>query len=187
MKSAWGVLSRILLVLMVLSIASCDDDDDDQQADATQASDQTDDAEETDNTPDDTALAFSEVLLLHFLDQEETVVIRNQQEWQDYLNRSQQYLASPNIDPNDPQCDFNTHMLIAHSFQPHDGCPWNFTGVKEVTVLDETIIVHGNIDSRYIPQPIGPINDCQVVNVHSGFGVCVEQSDMPVDVTFNWY
>ncbi len=132
-------------------------------------------------------LQFAEAPLLRFLDQEETVVIRNQAEWNAYVARSDQYLFNPTIDPDDPPCDFSTDMLVVFCFQPHDGCPWTYQGVESVVLQAGTIIVKAKVDSRFIPWPEGPIVDCMVVNVHEGFAVRIPRSELPVEVTLHWY
>jgi len=180
-----------LLIGTLSGIIGCEDDDDssDEVTDNAPSSTEQnpDEQEPAANAPAQIDVSFAEVPLLRFLEQEETVVIRSQQEWDAYVARSTQYLFNPTIDPNDPHCDFATHMLVVYCFQPHDGCPWTYQGVYSVVIAASTTIVRANVDSKFIPLPDGPINDCQVVNVHEGFAVRIPQSDLPVEVDLNWY
>jgi len=173
------------LILLLLA-PGCEDDSDETAAPDDSATEPVT-ADQTE--PQQPILPFQQVALYYMLDHEETVVIRSQAEWDNYLARASQYFFEPSVDPTDPNCDFALRMLVAHSFGPIAGCGFNGIDVTAVTVSNGRTVITVSVDDADTPPSYdadGNVVTCDAI-MHHGFAVTIPQSELPVQVAASYY
>ncbi len=145
---------------------------------------------EPDPGPVSTTLSFSQVPLSQTLDYAETVVVRTEEEWHDYLTRANQgWLFYPDLDPSDSSCDFSQNMLIAHSFGRVDGCGLNAIDVTQLAMENGIIRMYISVndsDHPASPDQYGNFLTCDSIS-YPGIAVCTSKSDLSVEVVVSYY
>jgi hypothetical protein len=185
------ILSVLVLLLFVVGCEEKTDDasNPDDSAGQSGTVDEAAPVQDEDNPatePDTSELPFQQVSLHYMFDHEETVVIRSQEQWDDYLSQDLVLGGSfsPSDDLTDPNCSFAENMLVAHSFGPVQAdFAFQSVSVTAVTVDAGRIIVNVSVDVR--DPPSGGFT--MPAFTYEGSGVCIPQSELPVEVVVSYY